>query len=129
MSDFPSERCGMSTIAGEASLLVRRVAEPRPVGDSIKAAIVRTARRLGFSYTRTRDIWYGNARRIDAAEMDQLREYAGRREAQIAIENMVVLRERLAKTDAEFHRQTIALLDSTLRQMGADVRALAIRED
>src|SRR5213595_2540815 len=103
MSDLSSEMRGMSSVANEAGLLVRRVAEPRPIGDSIKAAIVRTARRLGFSYTRTRDIWYGNARRIDAAEMDRLREYAGRREAQIAIENMVVLRERLASTDARFH--------------------------
>ena len=129
MSDLSSEMRGMSSVANEAGLLVRRVAEPRPIGDSIKAAIVRTARRLGFSYTRTRDIWYGNARRIDAAEMDRLREYAGRREAQIAIENMVVLRERLASTDARFHSTTIAALDTALRQMGADVRATDVRED
>src|SRR5579859_3248573 len=60
----------------EARNLVQRCAEPRPVGDSVKAAIIRASRRLGFSFSRTKDIWYSAARRIDAAEMDQLRRTA-----------------------------------------------------
>jgi len=32
----------------EAQILVRRCAEPRPVGDKVKAAIVRASRRLGL---------------------------------------------------------------------------------
>ena len=60
----------------EAQTLVRRCAEPRPAGDLVKAAIRRASRQLGLSFTRTRDIWYGDARRIDAEEMDRLRQGA-----------------------------------------------------
>lgn len=31
------------------------------------------ARKLGWRFSRTRDVWYEQARRIDAREMDQLR--------------------------------------------------------
>ena len=52
--------------------LVRRCAEPRPAGDQVKAAILRSSRRLGLPFNRTKDIWYGDARRIDATGMDRL---------------------------------------------------------
>jgi len=39
----------------------------------VKAAIRRASRRLGLPFNRTKDIWYGQARRIDAEEMDRLR--------------------------------------------------------
>src|SRR5438876_11672024 len=60
----------------EAQSLVRRCAEPRPAGDGVKAAIRRASRRLDLPFTRTRDIWYGDARRIEAGEMDLLRREA-----------------------------------------------------
>jgi hypothetical protein len=60
----------------EAQSLVRRCAEPRTAGESVKAAIRRVCRRLDLPFTRTRDIWYGDARRIDAGEMDRLRREA-----------------------------------------------------
>lgn len=55
--------------------IVRRAAEPRPVGDSVKAAIGRAARKLGWKYTRTRAYWYAD-KRIDPKdyEAEQLRE-------------------------------------------------------
>ena len=40
----------VSNVRDEAAALLRQVAEPRPVGDSVKAAIGRSARRLGFSW-------------------------------------------------------------------------------
>lgn len=128
MADFSSEKCAMSAVS-EASLLCRRVAEPRPVGDSVKAAIARATTRLGFAFNRTRDIWYGHARRIDAEEMDRLRECAERNEARIAVNNLLVLRGRLTEADEDFHRATIAALDDALRAMGAPVGSLAIREE
>ena len=70
----------------EAQTLVRRCAEPRPAGDKVKAAVVRASRRLGFSFSRTKDIWYGDARRIGATEMDQLRRTADA----IAIQQSIV---------------------------------------
>jgi hypothetical protein len=57
----------------EAKSLVRQCAEPRPSGELVKTTLYRTSVLLGFSYTRTRDIWYGSARRIEAKEMDRLR--------------------------------------------------------
>ncbi len=66
----------------EAKALVRQCAEPRPSGDLVKVAIFRASRRLNISIRRTRDIWYGGARRIDSVEMDQLRRCAA--EAELA---------------------------------------------
>lgn len=117
----------MSALA-EASALVRDVAEPRPVGDSVKAAIVRAARRLGFTFTRTKDIWYGDARRIDSGEMDALRRAKAERrqseargEARAAVGRLLALREMLARRDPHFHREDIAALERALRAMGSDV--------
>ena len=139
MSEIPSEKSerGIAVSAlREASVLVRKVAEPRPIGDSVKAAINRASRRLGFHVSRTKDIWYENARRIHAEEIDALRreariqrdETVARAEAVIAVARLVALRESLAATDSDFHRETVAALDAALRRMGCDVGAVAIRK-
>ena len=57
----------------EARALIRQCAEPRKVGELVKEAIFRASRRLEMPVSRARDIWYGDARRIDAHEMDRLR--------------------------------------------------------
>ena len=79
----------------EAQTLVRRCAEPNLPGDSVNAAIRRASRRLGLSFTRTRDIWYGDARRIDAAEMDRLGQAAENAEFAHAVAGIEVLRKRM----------------------------------
>ncbi|WP_238297510.1 hypothetical protein [Methylobacterium soli] len=62
-----------------ASSMLREIAEPRPVGDTIKLAIARAARAVSshlpepMSYARAENLWRGEARRIDAAEMDAIR--------------------------------------------------------
>lgn len=76
-------RCGMgrddlqSAARKEAAALVRAVAEPSRPGDTVRARITRAAKRLSWSYGRTEDIWRGEARRIDAHEIDMLRKIAG----------------------------------------------------
>jgi hypothetical protein len=62
----------------EATELVKLAADRR-VGDTVKVAISRAASQLGWSYSRTEDIWRGEARRIDSWEMDLLRRVAARR--------------------------------------------------
>jgi hypothetical protein len=57
----------------EAARLIRLAAGPERRGESAKARMRRTAAILGWSHTRTRDIWQRSARRIDAHEMDLLR--------------------------------------------------------
>lgn len=136
MSNLVSEKSEMSALS-EASLLVREAAEPRPVGDSVKAAIRRSAQRLGFQFSRTRDIWYANARRINAEEMDALRvatkrrrdEEVARAEAVIAVERLAALRDALASTDADFNQPVVAAIDDALRAMGRDVGAVVVREE
>ena len=78
----------------EAQTLVRRCAEPRPAGDQVKAAIRRASQRLEIPFSRTRDIWYGDARRIDAEEMDRLRRGAEKAELAQAVAAIEFLKNR-----------------------------------
>ena len=66
----------------EAATLIRVVAGRRREPESVKASIYRAAESLGWSVSRTKDIWYRAARRVDAEEMDALREAARRRETE-----------------------------------------------
>jgi hypothetical protein len=104
-SEKPSELSFVSTLA-EASYLVRRVAEPRPAGDSAKAAILRAWRRLaGWSHNRVKDVWYSDHRiSISAEEIEQLRRAA----------RMQAL-EREAKHEYQQLAERIARVEQTLR--------------
>lgn len=74
MNDIPSSAVRKLNAIGEASALVRAIAEPCPPGDSVKAAISRARRRLGWSFTRTRAVWYADIRiKLAAYELDELR--------------------------------------------------------
>jgi hypothetical protein len=104
--------------------LVRLAAEPRQVGDSIKTSILRASRVLHWTPTRTRDVWYGTARRIEVREMDALRALKRKRdeadfvaERRRYIEQAVVLCTRLELRDADFHREDIAALRWLLREV------------
>ena len=91
-SNLPSSSYGSSI--DEAKILVRRCAEPRPAADQTKAAIRRASQRLEIPFSRTRDIWYGDARRIDAEEMDRLRCGAEKAELAQAIAAIEFLKNR-----------------------------------
>jgi hypothetical protein len=62
----------------EASVLLKRAADALAGRATIKQRIGTMAHALGWAYSRTRDIWHGEARRIDAHEMDQLRWFCDR---------------------------------------------------
>ena len=47
--------------------MLRDLADPK-YGDRVKNLIDRAAKRTGLSYVRAREIWYGNARRIEQHE-------------------------------------------------------------
>ena len=78
----------------EAQTLVRRCAEPRPAGDLVKAAIRRASQRLDIPFSRVRDIWYGDANRIDADEMDKLRQEAEKAELARAVAAIEFLKNK-----------------------------------
>lgn len=114
MSDKSCENSDMSC---EASILVKRVAEPRGVGDSVKAAISRAAHRLGWKHSRTRDIWYARARRIDAHEMDALRRQAAKEAARYES-----VARAMEQTDPDFYRSDIIALVRAARALrGVDL--------
>ena len=87
ISEKPSEISERTTSEGRmttldhAALMLHEIAEPRPVGDSVKAAITRAARAVNvflgdrekLSYGRAEDLWRREARRIDAHELDAIR--------------------------------------------------------
>lgn len=86
----------------------------------MKALIVRAARRVGFGFERAKSLWYGEARRVDAEEMDTLRAVAAARAArqeaeaihdrQRLVELIAVIEARLAQIDPDFHGEAVAAL-------------------
>ena len=106
----------------EARALIRQCAEPRRVGELVKEAIFRASRRLEMPVSRARDIWYGDARRIDAAEMDRLRREAANAELAQTAEAIEILLSKIMALDST---PAMADLQSTLltlqRHLGKEV--------
>ncbi len=102
----------------EASDLLHELAEPYPPGDRIKASIWRAVKRVSIElvshgcnameYDRGRRIWYRQARRIEAFELDALRRAAIAREA--AARAIVDLRVQ-GEIDAEYLKAVELLSD------------------
>ena len=117
MFNKSSERSDLSDVA-QASALVREVA---PVeGATVGERILIAARKVGWGFNRTRDVWYEQARRIDAREMDQLREARQNRKLQEATNEYRDLRERISRLeaalsfDADFYRPHIDALEQSI---------------
>jgi predicted alpha/beta-hydrolase family hydrolase len=118
MSEFPSEFSKMSSVT-EAMLLVRSIGTSRE--GPIKTRIAYASRRLGWLYSRTKNVWYSNARRIDAAEIDQLRKVALGAERERAVSAVVALRAQLAETNPHLHGEAVDALDTALRSLGFEI--------
>src|ERR1700741_2683949 len=110
----------------EAQTLVRRCAEPRPAADKVKAAIRRASQRLNLPFSRTRDIWYGDARRIDAHEMDRLRQVAENAELAQAVAGIEVLRNRMLESNLPASPQVFAALTAALSALGMHAEGSAL---
>ncbi len=67
---------------------LRELAEPRPVGDTIGAAIRRACRAVGLPPSRTFNIWYQRARRIEAHEAEAITE-ALRQKLELETSNVI----------------------------------------
>lgn len=107
-----------SSSIDEAQTLVRRCAEPRPAGDLVKGAIRRASQRLNIPFSRVRDIWYGDAKRIDAEEMDRLRRGAENAELARAIAGIDALKKGMLASRSPTSRQVVAGLNVALRALG-----------
>lgn len=134
-SEKASEGSRMTTIE-TASRLLQEIAEPRPVGDTIKAAITRAARAVSavsqepMRYGRAEDIWRREARRIDASEMDAIRAAHERRNRALGEElrAAAALADRLERLAAQaIPSSDLAALDEVVgaaRQAKRTARAL-----
>jgi len=110
MSEKTKEKSEMSDVA-ECQSLIRDLFPPAlgSVGERIRTA----ARRLEWRFTRTNDIWYAQARRIDGFEKEQLKALKAEREAREAKEKA----DRERSTSREEYRNLrnrIARLEAAL---------------
>jgi len=118
MSQNPCERVTVimtAAIASEIQSSLRLIVEPVHAGENIKALIGKAARRLGFDYWRTHDLWYGRARRIDAVELEAVRARVKvKQEAQFNAE-MAAFAARLARLEAMLVGQDEEFFSADLR--------------
>jgi hypothetical protein len=98
----------------QASALVQDVVSVN-AGASVSERIRAAARKLGWDFSRTRDVWYEQARRIDAHEMDQLRaarrarQLEEARKAHAELTQLIAgMEAALTRIDEDFHRESIA---------------------
>lgn len=129
MSDKSSETTEMSA-ADFAQTALRDYLAPPSVG-SVKARINYAARKLNWSVSRTRDVWYRDPRiSLSADEIRQIEERTGLHYAQIALEEVDTLIDRadtlLFGTDPDFHSAFAIGLRAFL---GALARSRAGRAD
>ena len=108
-------RSFLSTFVDRSSTDAREeMRGPRPVGDKVKTAIARASRRLGFSNSRTTDLWYGEAKRIDAQEMDRLRICAQQAEISTAIACIEILTNQILTSRSTSSTEVINALAQAL---------------
>jgi hypothetical protein len=98
----------------EAQALIRLCAEPRPAGDPVKAAIRRASLQLQMPFVRVRAIWYAEARRIDAEEMDRLRRGAEKAELAQAVSAIELLVNKALTSPSSASHQMISNLHAAL---------------
>lgn len=95
----------------EASAILHMVAEPQA---SVKATITVVAQKLGWERSRTYEIWYRRARRIDAYEMDALRKERDGLQARYAS-----LARAMETADPEFYSAEITALVRQASRLGS----------
>ena len=109
----------------EIAQSLRQLSEPWGRGDKIKAAIGRAATAAGLSYTRTFDLWYRKARRVEEAErsavlaaLDRKHKEAARNEIHELRTRITRLESLLAQIDQDFDRKDVDAGRDRLRTLG-----------
>jgi len=115
----------------DAALMLRELSLPWGPGERIKSILDRTSRLARLTYSRTYEIWYGRARRIEPHEIEQIAE-ALRIKNERAVKNELhELRTRLARLeatvskDSDFYRPDADYARDMLRQLGGSHRSVA----
>lgn len=87
---------------------LRELSLPCPLGDRVKSAIDRAAKEADLSYVRAREIWYGNARRIEHHEAEKIERAWERKQTQ--------QRNRELLNEWHQHRAQMARIEALLAQ-------------
>ncbi|GEM_PF-2612595 len=103
MGEFRSEDSKLSSLV-EMQSLVHQTADFTAASGNWKDRVQAAARALGFGWSRTKDLYYQDARRIAAEEMDHAREVVQR------------LREERERREAAEH---VAWLHRTIQSLRA----------
>ena len=119
MSEKPSEKSEMFSVEFVQDALRTRIAPP-DVGQSVAERIRYAARRLGWSYSRTKDAWYADPRiSIKADEVRKIEEATGARygrEELRTVEDLISRADALLDgSDEDYHRPFIAALRAVAR--------------
>lgn len=113
MSEISSGKPEISS-GCEACNLLKRAAVPQ-AGESVKSAINRVARQLHWNFARAKSIWYGEAKRIDAHEMDQLRRLAAEQATRFRR-----VADAMQTVDPDFYIDEITSLVSAARALSGE---------
>lgn len=121
MSEIALEKSEMSSVAFASQALQRHIA-PRVNGRNVKDRIRRASACLGWSFSRTRDVWYGDPRvSISVDEMRDIEEAAGVKYGRAEVRS---LEELIAKADAlldgpeaDFHRPFVDAFRAFIRAL------------
>jgi hypothetical protein len=118
MSNFTSEKSKMSSVEFGSYALRNHIAPPTM--GQVKARIRHAARRLQWSFTRTRDVWYADERiSLSADELRTIEEETGLRygrEEVRSVEALITQAEALlGGSDEDFHRPFLAALRAVAR--------------
>ena len=86
-----------------------------------KASIYAAYRRLKLTTeTRAKTIWYGRAKRIDAAEMDALREEKARQDAAKQQHRLQETAAYLREIDADLYQPAISTIERVAMGIGSE---------
>lgn len=130
MGEFRSEDSKLSSLV-EMQSLVHQAADMTAMSSNWKDRVQAAARALGFGWSRTKDLYYQDARRIAAEEMDHARQVVQRlkeeRERREAAEHVAWLQRTIQSLRASGEELDGGSLDALERLAGvvsAESRAL-----
>jgi hypothetical protein len=125
MGEFRSEDSKLSSLA-EMQSLVHQTADFTAGSGNWKDRVQAAARALGFGWSRTKDLYYQDARRIDAEEMDRartvvrkLKDEQRRREAARHVAWLNSTLDHAVSSGADVDRADLAVVQRVLSRIGA----------
>ncbi|TRB05824.1 hypothetical protein EXN61_11350 [Agrobacterium tumefaciens] len=126
MSEKRLEKSEMSSVDFASTALQRYVA-PKGSGINVKDRITKAARRLGWSVSRTKDVWYADPRvSISAEELRVIEEAAGVKYGRAQIRTIDDLISRadalLDGPNADYHRPFVDAFRAFIGALGVSDR-------